>query len=109
MNEIPEIQKIISIEPFKITCLWSTDEIRVSDFEPEFEKWKIQGDKRYFPLMEYDNFEQVTVSEEGTLEWTTILISFQFAGKSRTAPLDLDPVVLYENSQIVEVMSGFFE
>jgi len=50
MKSLPKIARIIKIEPFKITMLWNTAEIRVLDFAPFFEVWEEEGDAKMAAL-----------------------------------------------------------
>ena len=97
MNSIPYITQIIKVEPFKVTCLWNTGEVRVNDFKLTFEKEGLF--QPIYQLVDYQLFKYVSVSEEGTLHWVNVSIKLNFDGKEITSPLDLDPVVLYDDSQ----------
>jgi DNA-binding XRE family transcriptional regulator len=99
---LPRIIKILQVDPFKVTALWTTSEIRIIDFEPLFRDWQAQGDDRLAPLMNYTNFEQVAVSEARTLYWPNVPISITLRNRTITAPLDLDPDVLYQQSTLVK-------
>lgn len=99
MNKIPHITQIIKIEPFKITCLWNTGEVRVNDFEEEF---KISNYLAiFYKLNNYDIFKYASVSEEGTLHWVNLPFKTNFLGKEIEVPFDLDPIVLYEKSHSI--------
>ncbi len=101
MKHIQRITEIIKIEPFKITCRWTTGEIMVIDFDTEFEKWKISNNTTLLKLKDYEKFENVII-KDGTLQWYSISISFTgLDGKLRTAPLDLDPDILYQQSNSI--------
>jgi hypothetical protein len=100
MNNIPYITQILKIEPFKITCLWNTGEVRVNDFEEEF----VIPDRLevFYKLKDYDIFKYASVSEEGTLQWVNLQVSMKILGKDLISPFDLDPVTLYENSHSIK-------
>jgi hypothetical protein len=99
MKDLPRITEIIKIEPFKITCRWTTGEIRVIDFEPEFDKWLKNKNTLLLNLNEFEKFENVT-TKDGTLQWYSIEISFKDSkGQQKTEPLDMDPDVLYHLSK----------
>lgn len=103
MKNLPRITEIIKIEPFKITCRWSSGEIKVTDFEQEFKEWQEKEKKMLYPLQNYDNFENVIV-KDGTLQWYSILIDYtDLKGKKQTQPLDLDPDVLYQKSKPISL------
>lgn len=100
MNRLQRISKIIAVEPFKITALWNNGEIRVNDFSTTFENWKTTGNTHLLALTNWEIFKKVSVSNEAprTLQWTNHPITFTWKGKTQTAPTDLDPDVLYQES-----------
>lgn len=97
MSNIPFITQIIKVEPFKITSMWNTGEVRVNDFEGEFDK--SGKHEAFYQLSDYDIFKYVSIGEIGTLQWVNLPITISFANEKMTLPFDLDPVVLYEKSQ----------
>jgi hypothetical protein len=100
LNKIPKITEIIKIEPFKITCRWNTDEVRVIDFEARFEEYKLQNNALLLNLQDFTKFEGVGVSDNGTLIWKNITHKFHdLAGKELDEPLELDPLVLHKTSK----------
>ncbi len=98
-SQFPKVVEVLNVEPFKVTCLWSTGQVRVNDFTEEMEEWKVQNYEIYLPLTNYAVFSSVAISEAGTLTWPAAPITFTFDGQTRTEPLDLDPIVLYETSK----------
>jgi Protein of unknown function (DUF2442) len=98
MKNIPSISQIIKVEPFKITCLWNTGEVLVSDFEYKFNS----SDNYFQSLSDFGVFRQASVSELGTLQWQNVPVSLFFDGHYTTQPFDLDPEVLYEESQQIK-------
>lgn len=96
---IPSIIKILKVEAFKVLVMWNNGELRVIDFAKNFDKWKKENNKTLFPLMNEDIFKEVTISESGTLQWENVPTLFVWKGQERTEPLELDPVVLYEQSK----------
>ena len=95
MKPLPKISHIIEVEPFKITVLWNTSEIRELDFAPLFGQWEAEGDTKMAALRDWEAFRQVTLSENRTLCWPNILVSFTFKGTTRSNPLELDALELY--------------
>lgn len=67
MKPLPKIDRIIEVAPFKLTLLWNTSEIRVSDFAPLFEVWEKEGDVKMAALKDWETFKQATLSEDRTL------------------------------------------
>jgi len=99
MKKLARITEIIKKEPYKITCRWTTGEIRVIDFYLEFEKWQKENNTNLLQLKNYETFENVTI-KDGTLQWYSAKISFTgLDGKTKTQPLDIDPDNLYEKSK----------
>ena len=99
-NSLPGILKITKIDGFLIYCLFDTGEARVIDFKKVLENWKPRAGQIGFELYDFEQFKQVIVLGD-TLAWPQILISFpdfENPEKMREAPLDLDPIVLYEHS-----------
>ncbi len=99
MKKFDRITEIIKIEPFKITCRWTTGEIRVIDFTNEFEKWKKNNSPFLTELVNYEKFQNVTV-KDGTLLWYSVNVFFTgLDGKQNHQPLDIDPESLYSLSK----------
>jgi hypothetical protein len=99
INNIPHITQILKIEPFKITCLWNTGEVRVNDFEEEFSVSNYLD--VFYQLTNYKIFKYASVSEEGTLQWVNLPMKMNILGKEIEAPFDLDPVTLYDKSHSI--------
>jgi DNA-binding XRE family transcriptional regulator len=98
--EIVRIKEIYKIEDFNIFCHFTNDEFRFVDFEQLFIQWKIkQGDIEY-SLLNKTEFKKVNLVN-GTLSWKNITVSLlDENGKENYYPYELDPIVLYQNSQI---------
>lgn len=101
MKSLPRITKILKVEPFKIHLLWNNSEVREIDFANLFLKWQQDGNTNLLLLKDFDAFKQVRLSEQKTLEWANLLIEVTFQSKTQAFPLELDPDVLYENSQLI--------
>ena len=99
ISNIPHITQILKIEPFKITSLWNTGEVRVNDFEEDFKVPNYLD--IFYQLSNYDIFKYASVSEEGTLQWVNLPFKIKFLGKEREVPFDLDPITLYEKSHSI--------
>lgn len=103
MKNLPRITEIIKIEPFKISCRWTTGEVRVIDFEAKFGAWQEGGKSFLNPLKNYENFENVAI-KDGTLQWPSVGVSYtDLNGKTQTQAIDLDPDVLYQESKPLSV------
>jgi DNA-binding XRE family transcriptional regulator len=101
MKRLPRILKIISVRNYVIRTLWNNGEVRDIDFKPMLEHWSENNEIMYRPLNDPNVFNQVSLSETHTIQWENVPIKFSFNGGVREAPLDLDPDVLYENSQLL--------
>jgi hypothetical protein len=97
MSNIHFITQIIKVEPFKVTSMWNTGEVRVNDFEDEFNE--SGKHKAFYQLSDYDVFKYVSIGDIGTLQWVNLPVTISFAAEKMTLPFDLDPIVLYEKSQ----------
>ena len=99
INNVPHITQILKIEPFKITCLWNTGEVKVNDFEEEFLVSNYL--EIFYHLKNYQIFKYASVSEEGTLHWVNLPMKMTILGKEVEVPFDLDPVTLYDKSHSI--------
>lgn len=106
MKQLPRISKILNVEPFKITALWNNGEVRINDFTKSFERWKKSENPHLLGLTAWEVFKGVTVGESRTLEWINYPTTFTFKGKTQTAPTDLDPDVLYQESTFVRMIDS---
>jgi len=106
MKALPKIARIIEVTPFKITMLWSTSEIRELDFVPLFKQWEAEGDTKMAALRDWETFNQVALSENRTLCWPNVPVSFTFKGEARTNPMELDALELYSQSALVKKTEG---
>lgn len=104
MKPLPKIARIIEVERFKITLLWSTSEIRVLNFAPLFEQWEADGDSNMAGLQDWETFKQVAISENRTLCWPNVPVSYTFKGEIRASPLEVDVQELYRQSKLVKKM-----
>lgn len=102
MNKLPRIAKILIVEPYKITVVWTTAEIRVIDFEPFFQQWNKNANAHLLALKDWEVFKHVAVSESKTLEWSNHTSVLNFRNKRIEVPTSLDPDVLYEQSLFIK-------
>jgi hypothetical protein len=107
MIRLPRISEIIKVEPFKVTCRWTTAEVLVVDFEELFQKWQLNGSDLEYSLTDFDTFKYVSVSEQRTLQWVNLQtenLFFDENGNKKTIknPLSIDPDVLYKASVPIE-------
>lgn len=99
MKRIPRVLKINSIEGYKISCLFSSGESRIIDFEILFKNWNLkENDLEYILQQDIEAFRQVTISNY-TLSWQNISIALKDEeGNRMMVPYEIDPSVIYENS-----------
>ena len=102
MKPLPKIVRIIEVQPFQLTLLWNTSEIRMLDFAPLFERWETEGDAKMAALQNWETFKQVALSENRTLHWPNVPVSYSFKGETRSAPLELDALELYRQSTLIK-------
>ncbi|MCU0467118.1 MAG: hypothetical protein MUF58_00835 [Arcicella sp.] len=93
----PRIVKILNVEPFKITTLWTNGDVRVNDFAEKLELFS--NNERLKLLTNFKEFSQVEVNEGDTLSWKN-LQSHNTIG--RMLPISFDPDVLFDESMVVE-------
>ncbi|RYF66104.1 MAG: XRE family transcriptional regulator, partial [Cytophagaceae bacterium] len=99
---VPRIAKILTVEPFQLTVLWTTAEIRRINFALLFDNWRNDNDSRLYPLFDFDTFKQVTLSPTHTLCWPTINVQVKLATRIIQGPLELDPDELYRQSVLIQ-------
>ncbi|PSR51956.1 hypothetical protein AHMF7605_29035 [Adhaeribacter arboris] len=102
-TKVPRILKIHQIDGFKITCVFNTGEYKTIDFGKRLHNVS-ETDPKY-ALKDIHAFQQVVVNESHTLAWPNIKVkfrSFEKLGEMKEAPLDLDPVVLYDSGEDYE-------
>lgn len=98
MSVLHTILKIQDVEPFRITCLWNTGEIRVNNFTSY-----LQGkNSRLHGLANAGAFQDVK-AVDGALQWPQILVSSLYKGEFVDQPLTLDPETLYNESTAIGV------
>jgi len=103
MRTVKRIIKIHEIKKFQLFCLFNNGESRVIDFKELFAQWKVTKEDIEFPIANsLKEFRKVKLVD-GTLSWDNIKIeSTNDKGDKVFYDYQLDPIVLYENSQIDE-------
>lgn len=103
MRTVKRILKIHKVDGFKIYCLFNNGESRIIDFVNLFKKWNIKKKDIEYPLKKsVEEFSKVELFE-GTLTWKNISYETEDEdGNKMILYYDLDPIVLYENSQLDE-------
>ena len=99
LKSIPRIIRINKIKDFKIYCAFNNGGHRIIDFNELFEKLNFKRDKLHRKIMEAKTFKTVELADN-TLTWPTVRKTIKLkSGKSFDVAFDLDPIVLYENSE----------
>ena len=93
----PRIIKIIKVEPYKITTLWSNGEVRMNDFAKKLALF--QQSERLKVLLDSEKFLQVSINQGDTLSWENIQSKNTHGD---LIPISFDPDVLFEESVVVE-------
>jgi hypothetical protein len=80
------IKNIISVEPYKVVCLYNTGEVREIDMKKMLEDYAASS-TFFKPLLKAEYFKSVKLDSYGTLSWDN--------------EIDFCPDVLYQNSKAV--------
>src|SRR5680860_909287 len=99
MRTVKRIIQIHKIAGYKVFCLFNNGESRVIDFEKLFKKWEVSKEDFEWPISQSKKeFEKVELVD-GTLIWRNIEIQGEDdQGNVVRHYYDIDPIVLYENS-----------
>ena len=99
-SRIPRIIKINEIRGFKVYCAFNNGEHRVIDFEKLFSKWELTEDSFAYEITKPEIFKTVKL-QSNTLSWPQITKKIKLSnGMEFDAPFEVDPLVLYENSEL---------
>lgn len=103
MRTVKRIVKIHKVKGYSIYCLFNNGESRIIDFERLFKKWKTTKKSFHYALVNsLDEFKKVQLID-GTLNWENIVIEGEDEfGNKVDYHYDLDPIVLYEESELDE-------
>ncbi len=108
-RRIPRIIKINKINKYEIHCAFNNGEYRIIDFEKLFKKWGTKKGSSEYPLKDVQNLKKVKLIS-GTLAWPHIKFeTIEIEGVKFDSYLDLDPIVLYENSVADTKMNKRYE
>ncbi len=97
---LPRIRQIVSVEPYKVTCLWTTGEVRVIDLQPFLTDSAAKPNSPVNRLLDKQLFKQVK-TDGRTLYWENLLTMIDHDGSHKSAPLEFDPDVMFERSRLV--------
>lgn len=97
---LPRIKSILAIEPFKVTTLWNTGEVREIDFIPLLAEYEAKPQSHFYPLLNPTEFSKVQ-TDGRTLYWDNLATMRNYSGEAIPAPLDFCPDVLFANSRLI--------
>jgi hypothetical protein len=97
---LPRIRQILSVKPYKVTCLWNTGEVREIDLQPFLADSAAKPNSPVNKLLDKHLFEQVK-TDGRTLYWDNLLTMMDYDGSNKPALLDFDPDVMYERSRLI--------
>lgn len=95
---LPRVKSILSVEPYKVTCLWNTGEVREIDFQTYLTESKPHGP---VALLSNEQLFKEVKTDGRTLYWDNLLTMIDYDGSQHPAPLDFDPDMIYQNSRLV--------
>ncbi|NIJ51086.1 hypothetical protein [Dyadobacter arcticus] len=96
----PRIKEILSIDPFIISILWSDDKVRVIDLGEFLGEYFGKKESLFYKILQPDTF--VNAKTDGkTIYWENITKMEDYNGALIDAPLDFDPDVLFEQSELI--------
>lgn len=102
VNKIPRIIKLNEVKDFKVYCAFNNGEHRIIDFRELFKKWKVTEKSFNYPITKENIFKKVEIVNN-TLSWPEISKKIKLSnGMEFDAPYEIDPLVLYENSELDE-------
>jgi DNA-binding XRE family transcriptional regulator len=101
MRSIKRIIKIHKIEGYIIHCLFNNGESRIIDFQKLFNEWGVEEGDLEYPLVQSEKEFQKVEIIDGTFVWKNIPIkSLNDKGVEEIYFYDLDPIVMYESSEM---------
>ncbi len=109
MKSIIHILKINEVKEHKIYCVFSNGEYRFIDINKLLNSWNLEESDILCHLYDEQKLEGVVLKND-TLTWPEIIKKKTLSnGMSFEIELDLDPVVLYENSEIDKNRDSAFQ
>lgn len=88
---------------------FNTGEHRIIDFAFLFEKWNYKDDEFRSKLLKKETFQKLEL-KEGTLYWPNLIRRTKLSnGMEFEVAFDLDPVVLYEESELDEERNKMYK
>ncbi|GAB5555638.1 MAG: hypothetical protein Sapg2KO_52290 [Saprospiraceae bacterium] len=109
MKSIIHLLKINAVIGHCIYCVFSNGEYRYIDISKLLKNWKVKKDDILYNLYDEQKLKKAEIKND-TLTWPEITKKKELSnGMSFEIELDLDPVVLYENSEIDRERDSAFQ
>lgn len=89
------IRQVIDVQPFRIVCRWSNGDVRVNDFTNDIVRWQTNQNTYLAQLAKPEIFK-TAFAPSGTIAFAGVLVD---TGEMGLQPLDLDPDVLFAQSE----------
>jgi DNA-binding XRE family transcriptional regulator len=98
-SKVPRIIKLHEIDGFKVYVAFNTGEHRLIDFARLFKKWNYEQEEFRSKLLKREAFQKLEL-KGGTLQWPNLVRKTKLSnGLEFEVAFDLDPLVLYEESE----------
>ncbi|KAA0990241.1 DUF2442 domain-containing protein [Dyadobacter aurulentus] len=101
----PRVKKIVSIDFYVITVLWSDGIIRAIDFGNFLAEYFQRANSPYYQLLQPNIFKKAK-TDGRTIYWDNLVQIIDYNGKPIAAPLDFDPDVLFELSKPLDSVTS---
>lgn len=88
------IVKIVSIQPYKITCLWNDNQVRTVDLTRFIDEKSRNSESSYGKLKDRSLFIQAKC-DGSTIYWENQIKMVDYDEFEKLGPLDIDPDFLY--------------
>jgi len=109
MKSTIHILKVNEVTGFHIYCVFSNGEYRVIDLKKFLDSSELKEDSLLRELYDEEKVQGVVI-KNATLTWPEIQKMSRLSnGMEFEVELDLDPIVLYENSEIDEERDSAFQ
>lgn len=109
MKNTIHILKINEVIDFKIYCVFSNGDYRFIDLEKYLDRKEIKRDSILNNLYDKEKMKNVVI-KNSTLTWPDIKHKTRLSsGLEFEVELDLDPIVLYENSEVDEKRDSAYQ
>lgn len=109
MKNIIHILKINAVVGHTVYCVFSNGEYRYIDIGRLLKIWKVKKSDILYNLYDEQKIKKVEIKND-TLTWPEVTKKKKLSnGMSFDIELDLDPIVLYENSEVDQERDSAFQ